>query len=166
MTAKAAILFLCIAALAASAPMRVQGSQSAVVPPGEAGAKAALELSPRHHEWVDIAVPGKEAKVAAFVAYPERKDKAPVVVVIQEIFGLTDWIRAVADRLAAEGFIAVAPDLLSGKGPGGGGTGAFAGRDDVVKAVRGLSRPEVEAMLDAVSRYGTSLPSAKGHFAN
>ena len=60
-----------------------------------------------------------------FVAYPERKEKAPVVIVIQEVFGLTDWIRGVADRLAADGFIAVAPDLLSGKGPGGGGTEAF-----------------------------------------
>ncbi len=135
------------------------------IPPGESEAKAALERSPRHHEWVDIDVPGKEAKVSAFVAYPERRDKAPVVIVIQEIYGLTDWIRAVADRLAAEGFIAIAPDLLSGKGPGGGGTDKFGGRDDVVKAVGGLSTPEVVAMLDAVSRYGRSLPAAKDKVA-
>ena len=138
------------------------GAGVGAAPPGEAGAKAALEKSPRHHEWADISVPGAEAKITAFVAYPERKDKAPTVIVIQEIYGLTDWLRAVADQLAAEGFIAIAPDLLSGKGPGGGGTKAFASRDDVVKAVRELQPPEVVRMLDGVSRYARGLPSATG----
>jgi carboxymethylenebutenolidase len=141
------------------------GHGSDPIPPDEAGAKTALERSPRHHEWVDIAVPGKDGKVTAFVAYPERKDKAPVVIVIQEVYGLSDWIRSVADRLAADGFIAIAPDLLSGKGPGGGGTDKFGSRDDVVKAVRGLEPPEVVGMLDAVSRYGRGLPAAKDRFA-
>jgi carboxymethylenebutenolidase len=135
------------------------------IPPGEAGAKAALEHSPRHHEWVDISLPGKSTKISAFVAYPERKDKAPVVIVIHEIYGLTDWIRAVADQLAADGFIAVAPDLLSGRGPGGGGTDKFASRDDVVKAVRDVSASEVAGILDATARYGTNLPAAKDKFA-
>ena len=135
------------------------------IPPGEAGAKAALEKSPRHHEWVKIAVPGTETKLNSFVAYPERKDKAPVVIVIHEIYGLTDWIRAVADQLAGDGFIAIAPDLLSGKGPGGGGTEAFASRDDVVKAVRDLSPAQVVTMLDAVKSYGTGLPAATPKFA-
>ncbi|MEM5786394.1 MAG: dienelactone hydrolase family protein [Syntrophobacteraceae bacterium] len=135
------------------------------IPPGEAGAKSALEKSPRHHEWVDIAVPGTDIKLTSFVVYPERKDKAPVVIVIQEIYGLTDWLRAVADQLAADGFIAIAPDMLSGKGPGGGGTGAFTSRDDVVKAVRGLAQDEVVKMLDAVKAYGTRLPAATGKFA-
>lgn len=135
------------------------------VPPGEAGAKAALDRSPRHHEWVDVSLPGKSTKISAFVAYPERKDKAPVVIVIHEIYGLTDWIRAVADQLAAGGFIAIAPDLLSGRGPGGGGTDKFAGRDDVVKAVRDLSAPDVGGILDATARYGTGLPAAKNKFA-
>jgi carboxymethylenebutenolidase len=135
------------------------------ITPGEAGAKAALEKSPRHHEWVNIALPGVSTKVSAFVAYPERKDKAPVVIVIHEVYGLTDWIRAVADRLAGEGFIAIAPDLLSGKGPGGGGTDKFASRDDVVKAVRDLTSAEVTAALDAVSRYGRGLPAAKDKVA-
>jgi len=135
------------------------------IPPGEAGAKAALDHSPRHHEWVDIPISGKSTKVSAFVAYPERKDKAPVVIVIHEIYGLTDWIRAVADQLAADGFIAIAPDMLSGMGPGGGGTDKFASRDDVVKAVRELSASEVTMILDATARYGTSLPAAKNSFA-
>src|SRR6185369_1481371 len=101
----------------------------------------------------------------AFIAYPERKDKAPFVIVIHEVYGLTDWVRAVADRLAADGFIAIAPDMLSGKGPGGGGTDKFASRDDVVKAVRDLANPDVVAMLDAVRRYGRSLPAATDKFA-
>ena len=150
-----------VAPLSADAAGHSVGS----IPPGEAGAKAALETSPRHHEWVDIAVPGREGKVSAFVAYPERKDKAPVVIVIHEVYGLTDWIRAVADRLAADGFLAIAPDLLSGTGPGGGGTDKFASRDDVVKAVRGLKEPDVVAALDAVSRYGRGLPAATDKFA-
>ena len=135
------------------------------IPAGEAGAKAALEKSPRHHEWVNIPVPGTSMKLSSFVAYPERKDKAPVVIVIHEVYGLTDWIRAVADQLAADGFIAIAPDLLSGKGPSGGGTEAFASRDDVVKAVRDLSPPDVVAMLDAVKGYGMSIPAASQKFA-
>jgi carboxymethylenebutenolidase len=141
------------------------GTGTAAIPPGEAGAKASLEGSPRHHEWVDIAVPGRGVKLSAFIAYPERKEKAPVVIVIHEIYGLTDWIRAVADRLAGDGFIAIAPDMLSGKGPGGGGTDKFASRDDVVKAVRGLPSTEVVTMLDAVSRFGRSLPAATDKFA-
>lgn len=135
------------------------------VPAGESGAKAALDRSPRHHEWVNISVPGTDIKLSTFVAFPERKEKAPVVIVIQEIFGLTDWIRAVADQLAAEGFLAIAPDLLSGRGPGGRGTGAYVSRDDVVKAVRELSPPAVVGMLDAVRGYGTSLPAATPKFA-
>jgi carboxymethylenebutenolidase len=135
------------------------------IPAGEAEAKAALEKSPRHHEWVSVPVPGSETKLSSFIAYPERKDKAPVVIVIMEIYGLTDWIRAVADRLAADGFIAVVPDLLSGRGPGGGGTEAFASRDDVVKAVSGLPSAQVVTMLDVVKDYATSLPAATQKFA-
>lgn len=135
------------------------------IPAGEAGAKSALEKSPRHHEWVNITVPGTDVKCSSFVAYPERMDKAPLVIVIHEVYGLTDWVRAVADQLAADGNIAIAPDLLSGMGPGGGGTQAFASRDDVVKAVRDLSSDQVVAILNAVKAYGTALPSATGKFA-
>ena len=159
------ILFLTMLLAALSAPLSGGTAGAGAIPPGESGAKAALERSPRHHEWADIAVPGKTGKVSAFVAYPERKDKAPVVIVIHEVYGLTDWIRAVADRLAGEGFIAIAQDFLSGRGPGGGGTERFGSRDDVVKAVRELGRHDVVAMLDAVSRYGRGLPAAMGKFA-
>ncbi|HEX6464561.1 MAG TPA: dienelactone hydrolase family protein, partial [Vicinamibacterales bacterium] len=86
-----------------------------------AWAKAQLSASPRHSEWVDIKATSG-APIKSFVVYPERKDKAPVVIVIQEIFGLTDWIRGVADQLAKEGFIAIAPDFMSGMGPNGGGS--------------------------------------------
>jgi carboxymethylenebutenolidase len=161
MDEKLAVFLLLLAVMGGPLPGTAFGAGAVAIPPGEAGAKAALERSPRHHEWIDLAVPGREGKVSAFVAYPERKDKAAVVLVIHEIYGLTDWIRAVADRLAADGFIAIAPDLLSGRGPGGGGTEKFASRDDVVKAVRDLSSAEVAAALDAFGRYGKSLPAAK-----
>jgi carboxymethylenebutenolidase len=161
MKGKIAIVFFLVALLM----MPSAGSDAGPIPPGETGAKAALERSPRHHEWADISVPGRDTKVAAFIAYPERKDKAPVVIVIQEVYGLSDWIRAVADRLAEDGFIAIAPDFLSGKGPGGGGTDKFGSRDDVVKAVRSLEAPDVVAVIDAVSAYGRGLPAAKNKVA-
>ena len=130
------------------------------IPPGEKNAKDVLNKSPRHGEWVEITVPGGKALLKSYIVYPERKDKAPVVIVIQEIFGLTDWIRSVGDQLAADGFIAIAPDLLSGHGPNGGGTDSYASRDDVTRAVRDLKRDEVTADLDAVREYGLKLPAA------
>lgn len=165
MIRKIAMMLLLLLAIGVPLAAGAPGTDAGAIPPGEAGAKAFLERSPRHHEWADIALPGRETKLSAFIAYPERKEKAPVVIVIHEIYGLTDWVRAVADRLAGDGFIAIAPDLLSGRAPGGGGTDRFAGRDDVVKAVRDLPAAEVAAMLDAVRRYGRGLPSATARFA-
>jgi carboxymethylenebutenolidase len=135
------------------------------LPPGEEQAKAALEKSPRHGEFVDVKLDGSEHPIRTWVVYPERKDKAPVVVVIHEIFGLSDWIRAVADQLAAEGFITVAPDLISGMGPGGGGTDSVKSRDDVVKLIRGLTPEEATTRLDAVRAYAIKLPAANGKSA-
>ena len=135
-------------------------------PPGEPGAKAALEKSPRHGEWVDIKVDGVDVPIRSFVVYPERKDKAPVVIVIQEIFGLTDWIRSVADQLAADGFIAIAPDLLSGRASGGGGTeAAVKAGEDVRQLVRGLKPEEVVTRLDGILAYGSKLPASNGKTA-
>src|SRR5712691_1841033 len=85
-------------------------------------AKARLEKSPRHQEWVKVKQGARE--VQSFIVYPEVKNKAPAVLVIHEIFGLSDWARSVADQLAEAGYIAIAPDLLSGMGPNGGGTAA------------------------------------------
>jgi carboxymethylenebutenolidase len=135
------------------------------LPPSESQAKAALEKSPRHGEWVDVKLPSGGAPVRTWVVYPERKDKAGVVILIHEIYGLSDWMRGVADQLAKEGFIAVAPDLVSGMGPNGGGTESAASRDDVVKLVRGLTPEIATARLDAVREYATKLPSANGKSA-
>ena len=136
------------------------------VPAGEAGARQVLETSPRHGEFVDIAVPGSDDPLRAWVVYPERRDKAGVVIVIHEIFGLTDWIRAVTDQLARDGFIAVAPDLLSGLGPGGGGTESLASRDEAVKLVRTLKPDTTVARLALVREWAAALPSANGRCAS
>lgn len=136
-----------------------------VGPADEAGAKKALDSSPRHGEWAEVSVePGKPA-IKCWVVYPEVKDKAPVVIVIQEIFGLSDWLRGASDQLAAEGFIAIAPDLVSGKGPNGGGTDSFPDRDAVVKATRDLTPEFTNKALDAVAAHGKSLPSSSGKTA-
>jgi carboxymethylenebutenolidase len=129
-------------------------------PPDEAGSPARLNSSPRHGEWVDVAMSGSSTPIRSWVVYPERATNAPVVIVIQEIYGLSDWIRGVADQLAADGFIAIAPDLLSGMGPGGGGTSAYPNRDAVVAGVRGLTPEESMRRLDAVFAYARTIPSA------
>src|SRR5881396_511189 len=90
-------------------------------------AKARLEKSPRHLEFVKVKHGDRE--VNCFIAYPEVKEKATAVLVIHEIFGLSDWVRGVTDQLAEAGYIAIAPDLLSGVGPNGGGSEALGGAD-------------------------------------
>lgn len=137
----------------------------ASIPPGAEGAKEALEKSPRHGEWVDVKAEQYEKPMKAYVVYPETKEKAPVVIVIHEIFGLTDWVRGVADQLAVDGFIAIAPDMLSGMGEGGGGTDAFASGDDVRKAIQGLDAAKVDAALNAIREHGKSLPASNGKTA-
>jgi carboxymethylenebutenolidase len=135
------------------------------LPPSEAQAKAALEKSPRHGEYVDIKLPSGGTPIRTWIVYPERKDKAGVVILIHEIYGLSDWIRGVADQLAREGFIAVAPDLISGLGPNGGGSDSVSSRDDVVKLVRALTPDDATARLNAVRDYAIHLPSANGKSA-
>jgi carboxymethylenebutenolidase len=160
----ASLFALTLAVVALPALVCAAGREPAGIPAQEDSARAALERSPRHGELVDVPYSG-QAPLRSWVVYPERKDKAGVVLVIHEIFGLTDWIRGVADRLAADGFIAVAPDLLSGMGPGGGGTDSIPSRDDVVKLVRQLSREEAAARLVAVRAWATALPAANGKLA-
>jgi carboxymethylenebutenolidase len=126
-------------------------------------AKARLEKSPRHLEWVKVKHGDRE--VNCFIAYPEIKDKATAVVVIHEIFGLSDWVRGVTDQLAEAGYIAIAPDLLSGAGPGGGGTAEFGSGDAVRKAISSLPPDQITADLQAVADYVTKLPACNGKLA-
>ena len=134
-------------------------------PPSEAGAATALAASPRLGEWVDVALAGSDRPIATWIVRPEDQADAPVVLVIHEIFGLTDWVRAVADRLAENGFVAVVPDLLSGLGPDGGGTASLASRDQVVRLIRSLEPADAVARLDAVRRYVVTLPGTTGKIA-
>lgn len=136
---------------------RGQAAQAAQIPPGNEGAPARLEASPRHGEWVTVPN-GPSDSVRAWVVYPERATNAPVVIVVHEIYGLTPWIRSVADQLAAEGFIAVAPDYITGKGVEGGPEGPP--REAAVAAIRSLSREEVNQRTDAVAKWALALPSA------
>jgi carboxymethylenebutenolidase len=126
-------------------------------------AKARLDASPRHHEYV--ALKHGNRTLQAFVVFPEVKTKAPVVILIHEIFGLADWPKEMADELAAKGFIVIAPDLLSGFGPNGGGSSEFPDQDAAVKAVSGLNPDTVMADLDAAADYGKHLPAANGKIA-
>jgi carboxymethylenebutenolidase len=126
-------------------------------------AKARLEASPRHREYV--ALKHGNRTLQAFVVYPEVKDKAPVAILIHEIFGLSDWAKEMADELAAQGFIVVAPDLLSGFGPGGGGSSEFPSMDATVKAVSGLDPDAVNADLDAAADYAKHIPAGNGKIA-
>ncbi len=127
-------------------------------------AKARLDKSPRHGEWVNIKHGDRE--VNCFVVYPEVKDKATAVIVIHEIFGLTDWARSVADELAAAGYIAIAPDLLSGSAPDGGGTKELLkSGGEVGQAIRKLPPEQITADLDAVADYVARLPSCNGKVA-
>jgi carboxymethylenebutenolidase len=126
-------------------------------------AKAKLEKSSRHGEWVKL--PQGNRSLQAFVVYPEVKDKATAVVVIHEIFGLTDWVRLVCDELAEAGYIAMAPDLLSGAGPGGGGTDSLGGGDAVRKTIMSLPPNQITADLNACVAYVGQLPACNGKVA-
>ena len=136
------------------------------LPATEDSAPAVLESSPRHGEWVNVELPGSDVSIKTWAVYPERSGKAPIVLVIHEIYGLTEWVRAVADQLAAEGFIAVAPDLLSGIGPNGGGTNAFGSRDEAVKAILSLEPDERNRRLNAVRTYALNIPAGSGRIGS
>jgi carboxymethylenebutenolidase len=128
--------------------------------PAQDPTKARLESSPRHLEWVKVKHGKRE--VNSFIAYPEVKDKATAVVVIHEIFGLSDWVRGVTDQLAEAGYIAIAPDLLSGSAPGGGGTSELGGPEGVRKAISSLPPDQITADLNAIVDYVAKLPACNG----
>lgn len=123
-------------------------------------AKERLAKSPRHQEWVKVKNGNRE--VNSFVVYPEAKKKATAVVVIHEIFGMSDWVQQLTDELAEAGYIAIAPDLLSGMGPKGGGTSDF-DSNAVRQAIGSLPPAQITADLNAVADYVSKLPGANGN---
>ena len=122
-------------------------------------AKQRLAKSPRHQEWVKVKNGTRE--VNSFVVYPEVKNKATAVVVIHEIFGMSDWVQSLTDQLAEAGYVAIAPDLLSGMGPNGGGTSSM-DRQAVGQAIRDLPPDQITADLNAVADYVSKLPASNG----
>jgi carboxymethylenebutenolidase len=132
---------------------------TAQLAPAQDWAKDQLAKSPRHREWVTIKHNGRS--VDTLIAYPETKDKRPVVLVIHEIFGLSDWAQELADEVAAAGYIAVAPDLLTGMAANGGRTKDF-NVDSAIEAVSKLNPDQVTADLNAASDYGLKLPASNG----
>jgi len=146
--------------IALVAPVAFALAQAA---PAQDWARQKLEASPRHQEWVKVKQ--GERTVHAFLVFPELAAKAPAVVVIHENRGLTDWVRLVADRLAAAGVIAIAPDLLSGTAPGGGKTSDFKDQDAAREAISGLAPDQVTTDLQAVADYVKALPAANGTVA-
>jgi carboxymethylenebutenolidase len=126
-------------------------------------AKQRVDRSPRHREWVNVKSGNRV--VSCFVVYPEVKNKASAVVVIHEIFGMTDWVQLLTDELAEAGYVAIAPDLLSGMGPKGGGTSEFADGNAVGKAIRDLPPDQITADLNAVADYVSKLPASNGKVA-
>jgi carboxymethylenebutenolidase len=133
------------------------------IPPKAADVKERLNISPRHGEWVTYTAENND-QVNAWIVYPERKDKAPVVIVIHEIFGLNDWARTVADQLAKEGYIAIAPDFLTGKAPGGKDSKGLS-PDDARTLNSKLDQDEVVRRINGAAKYATSLPAADKKFA-
>jgi carboxymethylenebutenolidase len=150
------------ATLLGTAAFVMRPTQGPPLPAGAADAEARLKASPRHAEWATIKTSPTDS-VISWVVYPERRDKAPVVVVIHEIFGLSTWIRGVADQLAADGFIAIAPDLLTMKRSGD-LTREWSG-DSARAVIRHLKPEDVQRDLDAVARYGMALPAATNKYA-
>jgi carboxymethylenebutenolidase len=144
-------------------PAQIEIPWNDSIPAGTAAhAAKALADSPRHGEWVDIALPGG-GKLNSWVVYPERKDRAGVVLVIHDINGMRDIPRAVGDQLAQDGFIAIVPDFLSGKGPDGGGSASLG--TGVGQAIRALTDEEMTARLNAAMEYGKKLPASNGKTA-
>lgn len=154
------VMFMALGLAACSSNHESAGSApaGATIAPGASEAQARLATSPRHGEWVFVKT-GANDSVRAYLVYPERKSKAPVVIVIHEIFGLSNWVRSVADQLAADGFIAIAPDLLT--------------RFNIVQTANGEPNPdsaraaigriradEYQPQIRRVAEYAMSLPAA------
>ncbi|HYD51027.1 MAG TPA: dienelactone hydrolase family protein [Gemmatimonadaceae bacterium] len=152
--ALAGLGLLSLLAACSRAPRSTPAADDGRIAPAGTEAAARLAASPRHAEWVTIGA-GTADSVRAWVVYPERSTRAPVVVVVHEIFGYTDWVASVADQLAAQGFIAVAPDFLTGKvAPGA--------ADSTKRRINSQLDPAtVVRQVAAAGAYGTRLPAAQ-----
>jgi carboxymethylenebutenolidase len=135
----------------AARPAAAQGDQS--------WAKARVDNSRRHLEWVDVKHGNRTVK--CFVAYPEASGKTQAVIVIHEIFGLTEWVKSICDQLAEAGYIAIAPDFLSGMGPNGGGSAELGA--GVRNVINQLPPDQITADLNAAADYVAKLPSSNGN---
>lgn len=158
---------------------QVGNSAASSQPPGSSAAPAAtvaavlglpadastamerLNSSPRHGEWATVSRSPTDS-IRAWVVYPERKTKAPVVIVIHEIYGLSTWVRAVADQLAADGFIAIAPDFLTMK-PRAAGSDTLT-QQEASAAIRTLDPAWIQQQIDAAAKYGMALPAAQPRY--
>jgi len=125
-------------------------------------AKQRADKSPRHQEWVKVK--NGDRQVNSFLVFPEVKNKATAIVVIHEIFGMSDWVRSLTDQLAEAGYIAIAPDLLSGLGPKGGGSSEL-DRSAIGQAIRDLPADQITGDLNAVADYVSKLPACNGKVA-
>ena len=148
--------------VAPAAATTAAATSDANLPAGANDVAARLARSPRHGEWVMIRT-GPSDSVKAWVVYPERSTKAPVVLVVHEIFGLSTWVRGVADQLAADGFIAIAPDLLTTKATPAPGSDTLT-QAVATAAIRTLQGADVHRQLAAVGQYGMSLPAAERRY--
>ncbi len=154
------LLFLCTVTACAQ-DMTHHHNNAAAADPIETQewAKQRLAKSSRHQEWVKVKNGARE--VNSFVVYPESKGKATAVIVIHEIFGMSDWVQSLTDQLAEAGYVAIAPDLLSGAGPDGGGTSSL-DRSQVGQKIRDLPPDQITADLNAVAAYVSKLPASNG----
>lgn len=119
-----------------------------------------LENSPRHHEWVEVKY--GDRVVHCFVAYPENSEKALTVIVIHENRGLNDWARSFTDQIAEAGYIAIAPDLLSGASDKYEKTKDYPTSDEARSAIYQLDPEQVKNDLNAVQDYAENLKAANG----
>jgi carboxymethylenebutenolidase len=158
-------LVAALATLSLALPARASAQGHAGLPASNDAAEARINASPRHGEWVEIPWgDGQADSLMAYVVYPiTSREHSPVVVVVHEIFGLTTWVRAVADQVAADGFIAIAPDLNS-RVRGGPSTVELS-RDSSVRIIRGVPTADRNAGVTAAARYAMALPSAERRYA-
>ena len=129
--------------------------EDATLPGGGASASAAAVAGypgdPAVHvpesavDAASVDLPGPDGEIGAYVARPREGGPAPAVVVVHENKGLVPYITDVARRLAAAGYVAVAPDLLSRLG----GTASFQTPADVTAALATIDAADVVADVRA-----------------